>query len=163
MVALNPVYDVVSAIASCLCQQIKDTVDLPGVCFCGIVPGDMASAAYSGDCEDENCGMAWVRLVTMYPSKIVGQQDNTAGNCGSGLGIDLELGIMRCFDASEEVPSPEVLLAAAQLQYEDALVMQRAIYCCSAVPNKSTILSAYTPLGPDGGLVGGSMVVSIGV
>jgi len=163
VVALNPVYDVVSAVAACLCQQINDTVDLPGVCFCGIVPGDQPSAAYTGDCEDDTCGMAWVRLITMYPSRVVGQQDNTAGNCGSGLGIDLELGILRCFDISDTVPDPAKLLATAQIQYADALVMQRAIYCCEAIPNKSTIVSAYSPLGPDGGLVGGTIVVSIGL
>lgn len=163
----NLVFTRLSALATCLCAQITDPVNgVPDVCFCGIVPGEQATALYAdGDCADR-CGMAWVRLVSLYPSVSIGVLDPTPGNCGSSIGVDVELGIMRCISVGDErgnPPTPDELLAATQLQIADSLVMQRAVLCCDAIPPSEVILSNYTPLGPAGGLVGGMWTLSMGV
>lgn len=161
----NVVYDRLSALAACLCGQIQDPVNgVPDVCFCGIVPGDQAVGNYAGDCKDV-CGMAWVRLVQMYPMVSIGSPDVTPGNCGTGIGIDVELGILRCITVGDEqgnLPTAAELLAATQLQIADALIMRKAVQCCDAVPWKDTIVTTYTPSGPLGGLVGGMLNVSMG-
>jgi hypothetical protein len=161
----NPVFDRLGELAECLCAQIQDPENgVPDVCFCGVVPGDQAVANYAGDCNDV-CGMAWVRLVQMYPMAVIGQADATPGNCGVGVGIDVEVGILRCIEFGDEqgnLPPPAVLLAATQLQIADALVMRKAIYCCDAIPSKEAIVTPYAPTGPLGGLVGGMMTVSMG-
>lgn len=154
----------VAALAECLCEQINaPNSGVPGVCFCGIVPGEVASAEYLGDCE--NCGgMAWVRLITAYPSVEVGVADVTIGNCSKGLGVDLEIGIMRCMsvgDGADPVP-PEELLAAALIQYADIQVMHRALRCCDALSPKDFTIGQYTPLS-SGGLVGGFITISLAV
>ena len=158
----NPLFDLLSALATCLCAQI--VVDgSPDVCFCGVVPGGAASQDYTGDC-DHSCGMAWVRLSGMYPMAGVGIADATPGNCSASLGADIELGIMRCIsvgDSEGNPPPPAELLASTQLQMADAMTMLRAIQCCPAVPTKDTLVGAYAPLGPEGGLVGGVLTLSV--
>jgi hypothetical protein len=161
----NAVFTRVGELALCLCSQIADPENgVPDVCFCGLVPGEQAIANYAGDCKDK-CGMAWVRLISMYPMASIGIPDATPGNCGVGVGIDVEMGILRCISVGDEVgnlPSPGELLEATQLQIADAMVMRKAVYCCDAIPSKEAILATYTPNGPLGGLVGGTMIVSMG-
>ena len=161
----NPVFSRVGELAECLCAQIQDPENgVPDVCFCGIVPGEQAIGNYAGDCKNK-CGMAWVRLVSLYPMASIGQIDSTPGNCGVGVGIDVEMGIFRCISIGDEqgnLPSPAELLEATQLQIADALVMRKAVYCCDAIPSKEVILANYTPVGPLGGLVGGTFRVSMG-
>jgi hypothetical protein len=164
MVAANTVFTRLAEIAECLCAEIKNPAwDVPDVCFCGVVPGEALDAAYGGDCTTE-CGMAWVRLDTGYPSTTIGQLYTEAGNCTVPLGFDIELGIMRCIEVGDglEGPTQSQLLAASQLQIADLLIMQRAIYCCGTLPNKEIIVGPYLPAGPLGGLVGGSIRVSVG-
>lgn len=155
-------FTLLTQIAECLCSQINDTDGVPGVCFCGVVPGENAHAAYAGECDD-SCGMAWVRMITSYPAKALGQVDSSPGNCGSGLGMEIELGIMRCIRMEEQAPDEAELLDAVHLQMVDAAIMRRAIWCCSAIPTKEAIVTSYTPIGPEGGLVGGTMNVAVGV
>ena len=161
----NPVFSRVGELAECLCAQIQDPENgVPDVCFCGIVPGEQAVGNYAGDCNTV-CGMAWVRLVGMYPMSAIGVPDSTAGNCGVGVGIDVEMGILRCISIGGEdgsLPSPVEMLEATQLQIADALIMRKAVLCCDAIPSKEAILAVYTPTGPLGGLVGGTMQVSMG-
>jgi hypothetical protein len=167
LVDSNPLYDRVTDLAACLCSAIQNPANgVPDVCFCGIVPGEAVTALYTGgNCKDK-CGMAWVRVVSIYPMTQVGAPDLTPGNCGAGVGADVELGIFRCISIGDETGAPTTpaeLLAAAQLQIADSLVMQQAVYCCAAIPPKEVIMSAYTPLGPAGGLVGGTWALSMGL
>jgi hypothetical protein len=161
----NPVFSRVGELALCLCEQIQDPDNgVPDVCFCGVVPGDQAIGNYAGDCNDK-CGMAWVRLVSVYPMSSVGVINPEPGNCGVGLGVDIEMGIFRCISVGDEqgnLPSPAELLEATQLQIADALVMHKAVRCCTAIPSKEAIIGPYTPVGPLGGLVGGTVQVSMG-
>lgn len=97
----NAVFNRVGELAECLCAQIQDPENgVPDVCFCGVVPGDQAIGNYAGDCT-EKCGMAWVRLVSLYPMGSLGTIDRTPGNCGVGLGIDVEMGIFRCISIGD--------------------------------------------------------------
>jgi hypothetical protein len=154
---------VLTDLAACLCDEI-DASGLPGTCFCGVVPGDAAAQDYAGNCKDGKCGMAWVRLLGAYPASGVAAQDQTPGNCGAGIGADIEVGIMRCMivgDAQGNPPTPTQLLDTTALQMADAEAMRRAILCCSTIPNHDMLLGTYTPLGPNGGLVGGVWSLSV--
>jgi len=156
----NQVTVAITELATCLCAQII-TDGLPPVCFCGVVPGAEVALDYAGDCKDA-CGMAWVRLASSYPSTAIGQPSILPGNCGVGIGFDVEIAIMRCIEAGDadgSPPEPGVLAAAAVLQYEDMLAMWRAVACCRQ--SKDWIMGAYTPVGPEGGLVGGALAVSM--
>lgn len=151
-----------SALADCLCAQIESD-GLPGVCFCGVVPGEAAAADYFGNCKGV-CGMAWVRLSSMYPATSVGVADISIGNCNKELGLELEVGIMRCFVLSDErgnPPSAEAIKEATSLQVLDAECMVRAVACCDAISRRDFRLSLYQPLGPEGGVVGGIWSLSM--
>ena len=155
--------EIINDLTDCLCTQISES-GLPDVCFCGLVPGEVASQEYSGDCNDA-CGMAWVRISAMYPSSQVGVPGETVGNCDKGLGADLEIGIMRCMSSGQPdggPPSPKELAEAVALQTLDALAMRAAVVCCPSLGEHDYILGPYTPLGPEGGLVGGIWSLSVG-
>lgn len=162
----NRVYDLMVDIATCLCAQAKVNGS-PDFCFCGVLPGEVVVADYIGEgCTDDVCGMAWVRLVTGYPSSGVGRVNENVGNCSSELGIDLEIGMLRCLPVSDndgEPPTPEEMLAATSQQTDDMFTMLQAVTCCSSLSSKDFILSAYSPMGPDGGVVGGTFLVYLGL
>lgn len=153
--------DTLEALATCLCAQIQ-TDGSPTPCFCGVVPGDGVALSYMGNCDDRD-GIAWVRLNTIYPASGVGSQNTRPGNCGSEIGADIELGIMRTYPigANGEPPDEPELLAISHQQTIDALTMIRAVSCCSAIRKNDTILGAYTPAGPLGGAVGGAFLINI--
>lgn len=160
----NPVFARLTTLATCLCGQIQDPENgVPDVCFCGIVPGESAAATYAGDC-DTRCGMAWVRMANLYPSTVIGQINSAPRNCATPLGVDVEVGILRCFDMADEYgPNPEQLLSATQLQVADAQVIYRAILCCDTISPRDVTIGPYIPLGPQGGLVGGAVTLSMAV
>jgi hypothetical protein len=162
----NPVTARVQAIAACLCAEIADPDNgVPDVCYCGVMPGAAIAAQYAGDCASK-CGMAWVRLVTAYPSVTLGAASIQPARCTTGMGIDVEVGILRCMSVGDErgnMPTLQEQTDAAALQYADISVMWKAILCCDAIPPMDAILGQYQPMGPEGGLVGGAFTLSMAV
>lgn len=157
--ATDPVGPVLTDLATCLCAQIL-TDGLPPVCVCGVMPGIQVAMDYAGDCDDA-CGMAWVRLLTSYPSVAVGLRTDRPGNCSAGIGLEVEMGIVRCLNVGDGTnpPDPADLSAAALLQSADMMAMWRAVACCRN--SKDWALGPYAPYGPEGGLVGGLLTMSI--
>lgn len=158
-VSPNPTFDALSELATCLCAQI--VVDgSPDVCFCGVIPGEAAAAMYQGNCT-KKCGMAWVRLITVVPAAGLGTATEQAGNCMTGIGYDVEMGILRCtpIGTATEPPTPAQLLGAAQLQHADMMSMRRAVACCTG--SRDWMVGAYAPMGPSGGMVGGAWTVTM--
>lgn len=163
----NRVFSQMADIITCLCAQIASN-GLPGTCFCGIIAGDQpydATGVGDGDCDDDTDGQAWIRLINAYPSNDIGVALTTPGNCaGTGFGYDLEVGILRGIRIEENggaLPAEE-MLSAVQLQVADMLTMQQALECC-ALDNKDFVIGQYLPIGPEGGLVGGTWTISIGI
>jgi hypothetical protein len=157
----SPLEDRLLALATCLCAEIEANPVTPGVCFCGLVPGALVAFDYMGDCGAQ-CGMAWVRIANAYPSQIIGAPSVVPGNCANALGLDVEVGIVRCIPGLDEdgtPPGEDALLASTLWQMEDANTMRRAIMCCEG--SRGFLLGPYAPIGPDGGLVGGSWLVSM--
>lgn len=149
-----------AALAGCVCEKVNAVNE---TCFCGITLGDQyVSTSGIGDCE-EACGEAWVRITGAYPSTVVGQPNFNLDNCGASMGVDIEIGVLRCLEVPEggEAPTPEQFLEAANVQIKDMIAIRDAVLCCEHFP--SYILGAWTPIGPDGGLVGGSWTISVGV
>lgn len=152
-------------LASCLCAQISVDNNGAGPCFCGVLPGEGIAVDLTV-CEDEpdgECGMAYVRLSTIYPSTVVGQLDLSTGNCGAGQGFDVEVGIFRCFPLPEDgsAPDPGDLLEATTQQIADARTMWTTLSCCGWLDDqKAFVMGQYVPVGPSGGVIGGVFPVS---
>lgn len=155
------ILNVLTELAACLCAQVQtDNPDLGDPCFCGVMPGQAALLDYTRDCSDG--GVAWVRMVQGYPSTTVGQADQRLGNCGTGWGYDVEVGIVRSVAIEVEAPDEAESLATAEQQYKDMNTMRKAISCCSGLRSSDYILGPYTPYGPNGGVVGGSWTLYVG-
>lgn len=156
---LAPVQVVLEDLAACLCAQITidDSIE---PCFCGVMPG-AAIPIDVGTCDQAN-GMAYARLVSTYPSAEVGVANLTPGNCAVGTGIDLELGIYRCYPLEEDgtAPPPDVMLEATRLQVADEQTMRRALSCGCWLSPKDFVTGQYAPAGPAGGVLGGVIPIS---
>ena len=162
----SPIMVKLSALAECLCAQIAAD-GLPEPCFCGLVPGEAPAVEYVTDCLDDDdnglCGMAWVRLSAVAPITGIGIPSITVGNCSKSLGFDAEVGIMRCAPTGDSDGSPPPaadLLTSADLQIADMMAMYQAIACCQALDE--FVIETYTPIGPEGGAVGGFWTVTAG-
>lgn len=148
--------DLLMSLAECLCTTLKEE-GLPDVCFCGLLPGQQPYDLAGTECDQ---GQAWVRLVSAYPSQRVGVPDTTPGNCNSGLGYTVEVGVLRNFPiTSEPLEDPEIL-STSTLVIADMEAVRKAIICCSVLSSKDYSLGPWTPFGPLYGLVGGSWSLS---
>lgn len=151
--------DALEKLALCLCAQIiADGSSSP--CFCGVVPGNGIPPDLSG-CDDDVCGAAYVKLLSSYPSSAPGIVDQNPGNCGVAIGIDVEVGVYRCFPimADASLPSADTLLEVTRQQMADMESMRTALTCCDWLPSRDVVVGQYNPLGPDGDVVGGSFQV----
>lgn len=160
----NPIMARLEALAACLCAEIQDPENgVPDVCYCGVVPGDQPPAMYAGNCKVK-CGMAWVRLATLYPATGIGVADTALIKCNPTIGADVEVGMLRCISVGDDrgnLPSAEEQRDAVALQMADAIVMLKALLCCEAFPSEGVVVGQYQPLGPQGGLVGGLFQASV--
>lgn len=152
----DTIWPLMVALQQCLCEVIAARGLLPGDCFCGILPGDSPSWDYSN-------GMAWVRLIDSYPSTTFPSPNTTPrASCAAMLVATLEVGILQCapgIDGSNNLPTQADQFESARLQIAGMRAMQQAIVCCET---DLVVLGNYTPVGPQGGLVGGTWQINIG-
>lgn len=143
-----PVFGAMVALQQCVCEEITKR-GLPSVCFCGVVPGQIAVHDFAEE------GMAWVRMANAFPATTFPSQDLTLRNCAAPLAYQFEVGIVRCVEVDDdgEPPTVEQQFEATRLQMADMEAMRVAIQCC--LPNADKILGNYTPFGPQGAVIGG--------
>lgn len=154
-------WPVLTRLADCLCQEIIKA-GLPPTCICSPFPGEAIATDYVS--KDE--GMAWVRVSSVFPSANFPAQDQIARGCLMPLAIQLEVGALFCAPVtngrSSAPPRMPAMFDSTRIQMAAMAAMLRAIECClSHDSNKNVALGAYTPLGPDGGVVGGSWIVTV--
>jgi hypothetical protein len=112
--------------------------------------------------EDLCCeGFAWVRMGTATPL--------TPGphRCNVTLWeLELEMGIVRCAPMGDDqaiVPESAYIASAATLA-EDFTAMRRAVCCFGELePGYDFTVGTYTPVGPEGGCMGGSIPVRVAI
>lgn len=151
------------ALRECLCSVIKER-ELPDVCFCGLVPGAAVPLDYAGACSNGRSGMAWVRLTGLFPAPIFVEGSGGFTPCGTPLIASVEVGIARpapVFDARGNPPSYEAQQESAAWVMADMAAAQYAITCCFPAHLREVRLSAWTPIGPEGGVVGGFWTVDV--
>jgi hypothetical protein len=151
-------------LAACLCAELTPPgASEPDLCFCDVVPGSIFAHDYAWECEDK-CGAAWVRLASGYNAEGVGVPSVSLG-CTNFVGIDIEVGVIRCLVQEEagQPPLAENMNAAATQQIADMLAMRRAIKCCEALVDLDYILGVYQPTGPQGMIVGGTWTITLAI
>lgn len=135
---------------------------LPETCFSGVVPGTTPALdyVYASDCG----GMAWSRVTQLYPSTNFPLNDQavSAGYAVPPLAQTYELGLIRRAPVPDNGQPP-----AAEEQYDAgriAMADQRALLAviCRWFQSRDIpfLLGAWTPVGPDGAVVGGYWTVT---
>lgn len=156
--------DLLTDIAACLCVTLAPDGDGcdGGLCFCGVVGGDSVLIDVGLEC-DAGCGMGWVRVVSAYPAVSPGEPSDTESTCGSGLGVDIEVGVARCIDGGDDAEGPTgaALQQNALQMADDLMLIRQALSCCDALDNVDYRLGTYTPQGPLGMASGGSWTISV--
>jgi hypothetical protein len=134
----------------------------------GLRPGTIVDLLMS-TADDECCnGLAWVRVVTFYPSSTqVPNQDTTAQKQGpKAWAVTLELGYVRCAPTPDEhsIPSNEEWDEVTQAVMDAGAAMRRAICCMmDAQPMRAqrVVPGQWQPAPVEGGCVGGTLPVTI--
>lgn len=152
------IYPLMQELAACLCDEVNSDGKM---CFCGILVGDDVPVQMEG-CE--NCGSAYVRLTTGYPSsQNFPQPDQGPSTCVTTWAHVLVIGVLRCYPGDPDGLSQEELVEVARQQLADMAAMRRAITCCLNDKFEDAIFSigGYTPIPPAGLVVGGEITVTI--
>lgn len=143
-----------SALATCLCESLDP------VCRCDVTVGDQHFSLTGPDSDcDEECGEAWVRIISILPSPA--QQTGFGGTtCFTSLRITLEVGVLRCLPTPEDAtgPSEAEMAGVSSQQARDLVGAQEAILCCEHFDGAT--ITSYTPL-VDGNLVGGAWIAEV--
>lgn len=145
-------------LAGCLEGEYADE----DFCFIGIIHGQQAPWDYGDK------GMAWVRLTNAYPSTDFPAPDDGAG-CGALLAFEIEIGVLRCAPMPNSVngklPGVQEHEDAAREAVGDLRAIRRAIQCCFGSHGqqrfRDMILGDYQPLGPMGGVTGGTWTLTV--
>lgn len=153
----DAIWPLMVQLQQCLCETLSERGLMPGDCFCGMFPGDNAVWDYSD-------GLAWVRLVDVYPSTVFPSANTTPRvSCSAMLAATLEVGLLQCapgMGGDGSLPTQEQQFEATRLQMAGMRAIQQAIACCDI---ELMVLGTYTPQGPQGGLVGGYWQLNVGV
>jgi hypothetical protein len=153
-------YQSLVELAQCVCDEVKAAGLESSICFCGLVGGAVVEPVIGPKGE----GMAWVRLVNAYPSTTfpgITQAVNTS--CTAPLAAEIEVGITTCTPQPRTSTSnirAEDWLNAVRTQMAGMAALRRAIECC--FPHEDKVLGQWTPIGPQGGEIGGSWRLYIG-
>jgi len=175
-----------SALLDCVCTELDALYDagapapLAGCpCRKAVVAGQAAADGCGGNCEPLKPGefpgqltVAVQRVFTtdrqQFPRELTAVKDGR--NCGMpvSLAVQLNVTVFRCapVPTGECPPTPEELTANALQMHADMIAVQRAVLCCygteTARPNgRRYVLGATTPIGPQGGCVGFSTLVTV--
>lgn len=155
------IIELLEDLTACLCSNliVGDDVEFAG-CFCIPIPGQFVGQAHLGGAAD----IAWVRLVTTFPSNVPGQQLNAPAAQVFGTTYLVEMGVMRCWQINKNAtPTAAQLQARFRQQMRDLGSMQRALVCCSGKswdPNQY-VVGNYQPIGPDGDMYGGAQSIAL--
>jgi hypothetical protein len=130
-------------------------------CVATVHPGNMVPA-YGCGCGDAE-GIAWTRVVsvggtTKFPQLLAGPVPQ--GQVMQ-LAAVIELGVDRCYWQTEDNAMPEpvaILDSLARDALDDAAAMRRAALCAGF---GDVVLGSWMPRGPQGGIHGGTMTVTV--
>lgn len=160
------VWCVADAIADCLCAQLPE-VSAPVACCC-VMPGELVAW---DDCTN---GQAWVRVASVFQvgdrfPLPAGPEDITPCGGSGGWAATLELGVIRCMPGPDEqgyLPDCDEYRHTSRLVLADGHAMRRAVLCCDwrdacNIPNNRYTVGSWTPLGPQGVCVGGTLSVTV--
>lgn len=151
--------EILAALGECLCNELRTTIG-GQVCWCGLWHGEDTPTDVCDACDDNHCGMAWVRLVLSFPSDTF-PLPAIDQYCGKPLAYQIEMGVARCWPTPEDgaFPEPDEAGSAILDILSDHDAMRRAALCCA--DEWMIWLEGYSPFN-SGGCAGGTWTVFAG-
>lgn len=156
---------VAQLLLDCFCEALATTPNPPAKCC--FRTGQQVSAGIALN-EDECCnGLAWVRVVSDFPSarQFPEQDTEPIGGCPpEWLAVIFELGVLRCVPEGtlQNLPTCEQETAVFTDVMHDNAAM-RAAFCCLAGGFDTKVLGVWEPLATEGGCTGGTRIVTVWV
>lgn len=175
-----------TALLDCVCNELDELHDPAAAtplmgCPCrkAVIAGQAAADGCGGDCNQPGPGefpgqltVGVQRIYTtdrqQFPRELSVAKDGR--NCGMpvSLAVQLNVTVFRCapVPTGQCPPTPEELTANALQMHADMVAVQRGVLCCfgtdTSRPNgRRYVLGATTPIGPQGGCVGFSTLVTV--
>lgn len=145
-----------------LSVEIK-TSGLQDPCWLGVLPGAQVALDYCNPCKAGKCGMVWLRLVSIQPF-VDPTQPLAPSRCGALFTATYEMGIVRCHQTTDGRGNPMDMAyqaEATRVQLAEMAAMQRVLLCGDAMGHHDVDLGAYSPIGPEGGCVGGAWFATV--
>lgn len=131
-------------------------------CRVFVAPGGPPAWDVCCDCH-EGEGQAWVQVDRVYATDNFPAEQTGANRCRPAeFAAVIRMGVLRCaatVDDQAEIPSADRLIADAWKVQRDRVAMYDALTCCfldDADPG-TYVVGPWTPLGPAGGCVGGTI------
>lgn len=162
----DPVWTRAEALLACL-ETVLSKYDAEA-CRTFIAPGGPPSWDVCCDCETGD-GQAWVQIASVTPTDDFPIPQSGPMRCPpSGFAALLNIGILRCaavLDDQGRAPSSERLTADAAKVQRDRAIVAETLRCCyldDADPG-TYVIGSWTPLGPQGGCVGGQTSLTAAV
>lgn len=158
---MSMVSDTAQALLSCLEDELsilEDPIPSKNICLrVGEIPFDIENGV-DICCE----GFAWVRVNRIYPSVDFPQQLSQQYTCNhTSYAVELQMGVMRCMPFEKDC---NIWTLVALRADEDAAAMRRALCCFfPTVATEDFLAGEWVPVGNDGGCIGGTMNVTVGV
>lgn len=140
-------------------KSIMPGLRLPGPCTSSVIPGDVLALDYIGD---ECDSFAWTRITSVFPSRAFPQPDESPSKL-LVFATGIEVGLVRRMEIPDngEPVAPEDQYEIARTQMADMRAMLQAL-CEYAGDDTPLLVGQYAPLGPEGGVVGGTWNATIG-
>lgn len=165
VVADKSVTPTAEALLACLELEIGKVEKPPAVTSMRV--GDQVELLFATR-YDECCrGVAWVRVVAIFPSTNFPLPDVAYQPCGPGQwAAVLEMGAARCAPTpgKDSIPSGDEWNAVAAAVQDDAAAMRRALCCWTGLDlneDRMYMPGTWAPLTTEGGCVGGVMPVTV--
>lgn len=141
---------------ACAQKQLEDCGF--NLCWIGPQVGEQPDLSY----VFEDGSMAWVRLTTI---QTIESQAGAQLQCATRISADLELGFATCYviDNDGKGPNTEEAVNIFTESTKAMLALRRAILCCDWAGKwrKTLNITDWEPIGPSGGIVGGTWGISV--
>ncbi|QWY82768.1 hypothetical protein PP641_gp027 [Arthrobacter phage SilentRX] len=146
-----------------LSRQIRAAGKEDDFCTITVQPGN--AIAFDFGPESDCRGGAWVRLVAANPTVSFPAADTSVNTCAYSLAYTMEIGMMFPAPVITDrlgnfvLPEDTEVFDAAMRQGDEMDLMFRAIRTAN-IPQ--LVIGDYAPLGPDGGVLGGTWTLTAG-
>lgn len=110
---------------------------------------------------DDECALLWINVTRRYRTTSFPEATVDTARCGSGMVVELQIGVARCSKALDDrggIPSAETMAAEFAAQEDDADRLDSVLCRVGSVTEDADIVDQWLPagtevIGPEGGTV----------